>query len=98
VRYWLHCAHLLVDGQKCPNRSAIFTRSRTFWRKDTPAANWLRADARALSRAVNFTWEGMVKRARSPASMMVGACETVAEKIDTGKTRRNLASNLKSAR
>jgi cysteinyl-tRNA synthetase len=55
VRYWLHCAHLLVDGQKMAKSLGNFYTVPDVLAK---GLHWtrasLRASAGALSRAVEF--------------------------------------------
>jgi cysteinyl-tRNA synthetase len=64
VRYWLHCAHLLVEGQKMAKSLGNF-----YTVPDILAKNYTGRDLRyALMRVhyrapLNFTWEGM-KEAR----------------------------------
>jgi len=64
VRYWLHCAHLLVDGQKMAKSLGNF-----YTVPDVLAKNYTGREVRyALLRVhyrvpLNFTWEGM-KEAR----------------------------------
>ena len=64
VRYWLHCAHLLVDGQKMAKSLGNF-----YTVPDVLAKNYTGREIRyALLRVhyrvpLNFTWEGM-KEAR----------------------------------
>ena len=41
VRYWLHCAHLLVDGQKMSKSLGNFYTLRDVLRKDTAAARFV---------------------------------------------------------
>ena len=60
VRYWLHCAHLLVDGQKMAKSSGNF-----YTVPDVLAKGYTGRELRyALLRVhyrlpLNFTWEGM---------------------------------------
>lgn len=60
VRYWLHCAHLMVDGQKMAKSLGNFYTLR-----DVIAKGYTGREARyALMRVhyrapLNFTWEGM---------------------------------------
>jgi cysteinyl-tRNA synthetase len=60
VRYWLHCAHLLVDGQKMAKSLGNF-----YTIPDVVAKGYTGRELRyALSRVhyrvpLNFTWEGM---------------------------------------
>ncbi len=60
VRYWLHCAHLLVDGQKMSKSAGNFYTLR-----DVLARGYSGREVRyALLRVhyrvpLNFTWEGM---------------------------------------
>ncbi len=64
VRYWLHCAHLLVDGQKMSKSSGNFYTLRDVLAKGYSGREVRYALLRVHYRAqLNFTWEGM-KEAR----------------------------------
>jgi cysteinyl-tRNA synthetase len=60
VRYWLHCAHLLVDGQKMSKSLGNFYTLRDVLEKGYSGREVRYALFRVHYRApLNFTWEGM---------------------------------------
>ena len=60
VRYWLHCAHLLVDGQKMSKSLGNFYTLRDVIEKGYSGREVRYALLRVHYRAqLNFTWEGM---------------------------------------
>ncbi|MEO5722335.1 MAG: cysteine--tRNA ligase [Chthoniobacterales bacterium] len=60
VRYWLHCAHLLVDGQKMAKSTGNFYTLRDVIEKGYSGREARYALMRVHYRAqLNFTWEGM---------------------------------------
>ncbi len=60
VRYWLHCAHLLVDGQKMSKSAGNFYTLRDVLEKGYSGREARYALLRVHYRAqLNFTWEGM---------------------------------------
>ena len=60
VRYWLHCAHLLVDGQKMSKSLGNFLTLRDVLKKGYSGREVRYALIRVHYRApLNFTWEGM---------------------------------------
>ena len=60
VRYWLHCAHLLVDGQKMSKSLGNFHTLRDVLEKGYSGREVRYALIRVHYRApLNFTWEGM---------------------------------------
>jgi cysteinyl-tRNA synthetase len=60
VRYWLHCAHLLVDGQKMSKSLGNFYTLRDVLAKGYRGREVRYALIRVHYRApLNFTWEGM---------------------------------------
>jgi len=64
VRYWLHCAHLLVDGQKMAKSLGNFYTVPDVLAKDYTGRELRYALLRVHYRVpLNFTWEGM-KEAR----------------------------------
>jgi cysteinyl-tRNA synthetase len=64
VRYWLHCAHLLVDGQKMSKSLGNFYTLPDLLEKGYSGREIRYALMRVHYRApLNFTWEGM-KEAR----------------------------------
>ncbi len=62
VRYWLHCAHLLVDGQKMSKSLGNFYTLRDVLAKGYSGREVRYALLRVHYRAqLNFTWEGMLE-------------------------------------
>jgi cysteinyl-tRNA synthetase len=60
VRYWLHCAHLMVDGQKMSKSLGNFHTLRGVLEKGYSGREVRYALMRVHYRApLNFTWEGM---------------------------------------
>jgi cysteinyl-tRNA synthetase len=60
VRYWLHCAHLLVDGQKMSKSLGNFYTLRDLLEKGFGGREVRYALIRVHYRApLNFTWHGM---------------------------------------
>src|SRR4051794_6504362 len=60
VRYWLHCAHLMVDGQKMAKSLGNFYTLRDVLAKGFSGREARYALMRVHYRApLNFTWEGM---------------------------------------
>jgi len=60
VRYWMHCAHLLVDNQKMSKSLGNFTLCATSSPKDTAGREVRYALLRVHYRVqLNFTFEGM---------------------------------------
>ncbi|HUE50304.1 MAG TPA: cysteine--tRNA ligase [Candidatus Dormibacteraeota bacterium] len=89
VRYWLHCAHLLVDGQKMSKSLGNFYTLPDVLEKGYTGREIRYALMRVHYRApLNFTWEGMeeARQALTRIDEWLGRLrETVAEKVDTGK-------------
>ena len=66
VRYWLHCAHLLVDGQKMSKSLGNFYTLRDVTAKGYSGREIRYALMRVHYRApLNFTWEGMEEARQS---------------------------------
>ncbi|MDQ6765187.1 MAG: cysteine--tRNA ligase [Verrucomicrobiota bacterium] len=66
VRYWLHCAHLLVDGQKMSKSLGNFHTLRDVLAKGYSGREVRYALLRVHYRAqLNFTWEGMEEARQS---------------------------------
>jgi cysteinyl-tRNA synthetase len=60
VRYWMHCAHLMVDGQKMSKSLGNFYTLRDVLAKGYSGREVRYALIRVHYRApLNFTWEGM---------------------------------------
>jgi cysteinyl-tRNA synthetase len=68
VRYWLHCAHLLVDGQKMSKSLGNFYTLRDVIGKGYSGREIRYALMRVHYRApLNFTWDGMEEARQSLA-------------------------------
>ncbi|MDP9253776.1 MAG: cysteine--tRNA ligase [Verrucomicrobiota bacterium] len=68
VRYWLHCAHLLVDGQKMSKSLGNFYTLRDVLEEGYSGREIRYALMRVHYRApLNFTWEGMEEARQSLA-------------------------------
>ncbi len=68
VRYWLHCAHLLVDGQKMSKSLGNFYTLRDVMTKGYSGREIRYALMRVHYRApLNFIWEGMEEARQSLA-------------------------------
>jgi cysteinyl-tRNA synthetase len=68
VRYWLHCAHLLVDGQKMSKSLGNFYTLPDLLEKGYTGREIRYALLRVHYRApLNFTWEGMEESRQSLA-------------------------------
>jgi cysteinyl-tRNA synthetase len=89
VRYWLHCAHLLVDGQKMSKSLGNFYTLPNLLEKGYTGREICYALMRVHYRApLNFTWEGMeeARQALARIDEWLGRLrETTAKKIDKGK-------------
>jgi cysteinyl-tRNA synthetase len=101
VRYWLHCAHLLVDGQKMSKSLGNFYTLPDVLEKGYSGCEIRYALMRVHYRApLNFTWEGMeeARQALTRIDEWVGRLrETVAEKVDTGKTAARPGEHFEEA-
>jgi cysteinyl-tRNA synthetase len=86
VRYWLHCAHLLVDGQKMSKSLGNFYTVRDVVAKGYSGREVRYALMRVHYRApLNFTWEGMEEARQSLGRIddwLARMRETVGDKID----------------
>jgi cysteinyl-tRNA synthetase len=89
VRYWLHCAHLLVDGQKMSKSLGNFYTLPDVLEKGYSGREIRYALMRVHYRApLNFTWEGMEEARQALARIhewLTRLREVVAKKIDNGK-------------
>jgi cysteinyl-tRNA synthetase len=89
VRYWLHCAHLLVDGQKMSKSLGNFYTLPNLLGKGYTGPEIRYALMRVHYRApLNFTWEGMEEARQALARInewLLRLRETAAKKIDKGK-------------
>jgi cysteinyl-tRNA synthetase len=89
VHYWLHCAHLLVDGQKMSKSLGNFYTLPDLLEKGYTGREIRYALLRVHYRTpLNFTWEGMdeARQALARIDEWLGRLrETAAKKIDKGK-------------
>jgi cysteinyl-tRNA synthetase len=99
VRYWLHCAHLLVDGQKMAKSLGNFYTVPDVLAKGYTGRELRYALLRVHYRVpLNFTWEGM-KEARESLGRIdewLGRLGKVAEKENAQRStpiNREQASN-----
>ena len=104
VRYWLHCAHLLVDGQKMSKSLGNFYTLRDVLEKGYTGREVRYALLRVHYRAqLNFTWEGMEEARQSlrrESMIGCGDCETMRGGKLEAKSPEGSSStiNLRSAR
>src|SRR5262249_23119406 len=86
VRYWLHCAHLLVDGQKMAKSLGNFYTVPDVLAKGHTGRELRYALLRVHYRVpLNFTWEGMNEARESLARIdeWLARLREVAEKANT---------------
>jgi cysteinyl-tRNA synthetase len=91
VCYWLHCAHLLVDGQKMSKSLGNFYTLPNVLEKGYTGREIRYALMRVHYRApLNFTWEGMEEARQALARIdewLARLREVVAKKIDNEKNK-----------
>ena len=89
VRYWLHCAHLLVDGQKMSKSLGNFFTLPNLLEKGYTGREIRYALMRVHYRApLNFTWDGMNEARESLGRIddwLVRLRETAAGKLGKGE-------------
>ena len=89
VRYWLHCAHLLVDGQKMSKSLGNFYTLPDLLEKAYTGLEIRYALMRVHYRApLNFTWEGMEEARQALTRIdewLARLHEVTAKKIEKGK-------------
>jgi len=91
VRYWLHCAHLLVDGQKMSKSLGNFHTLRDVLDKGYSGREVRYALSRVHYRApLNFTWEGM-EEARQALARIDEWLRRLREAARAGKVQPNRA-------
>jgi cysteinyl-tRNA synthetase len=99
VRYWLHCAHLLVDGQKMSKSLGNFYTLPDVLEKGYTGREIRYALARVHYRApLNFTWDGM-KEARESLGRIDDWLVRLrdAAHIDNGKIDMKLGRQFEEA-
>jgi cysteinyl-tRNA synthetase len=101
VRYWLHCAHLLVDGQKMSKSLGNFYTLPDVLEKGYTGREIRYALMRVHYRApLNFTWEGMEESRQSLARIdewLARLRETAAKRIDDGKNKTQPGEQFEQA-
>jgi cysteinyl-tRNA synthetase len=101
VRYWLHCAHLLVDGQKMSKSLGNFYTLPNLLEKGYTGREIRYVLMRVHYRApLNFTWEGMEESRQSLARIdewLARLRETAAKKIDDGKNKTQPGEQFEEA-
>jgi cysteinyl-tRNA synthetase len=101
VRYWLHCAHLLVDGQKMSKSLGNFYTLPDVLEKGYTGREIRYALARVHYRVpLNFTWDGM-KEARESLGRIDDwlrrLSETAGGQIDKQKTDMRIGRQFEEA-
>jgi len=101
VRYWLHCAHLLVDGQKMSKSLGNFYTLPDVLEKGYTGREIRYALMRVHYRApLNFTWGGMNEARESLGRIddwLARLRETAAEKIDEEKNTTQSGQQFEEA-
>jgi cysteinyl-tRNA synthetase len=101
VRYWLHCAHLLVDGQKMSKSLGNFYTLRDVLEKGYSAREIRYALIRVHYRALlNFTWEGMEESRESLGRIddwLMRLRETAQTKTDDRNINMQLGQEFENA-
>jgi cysteinyl-tRNA synthetase len=94
VRYWLHCAHLLVDGQKMSKSLGNFYTLRDLLGRGYSGREVRYALIRVHYRApLNFTWEGM-EEARQALARIDEWLRRLWEAARAGDLRANRAVTI----
>jgi len=101
VRYWLHCAHLLVDGQKMSKSLGNFYTLPDLLKKGYTGREIRYALMRVHYRApLNFTWEGMEEARQALARLdewLLRLRETAVDKIDNKNVDLELGQQFEEA-
>jgi cysteinyl-tRNA synthetase len=101
VRYWLHCAHLLVDGQKMSKSLGNFYTLPDVLEKGYTGREIRYALMRVHYRApLNFTWEGMDEARQALARIdewLARLRETASAKTDTLKSDMHVGEQFEEA-
>jgi cysteinyl-tRNA synthetase len=101
VRYWLHCAHLLVDGQKMSKSLGNFYTLPDVLEKGYTGREIRYALARVHYRApLNFTWDGMKEARESLGRIddwLMRLRETAGGQIDKRKTDMRIGRQFEEA-
>jgi cysteinyl-tRNA synthetase len=101
VRYWLHCAHLLVDGQKMAKSLGNFYTVPDVLAKGYTGRELRYALLRVHYRVpLNFTWEGMEESRQALARIdewLVRLNEIAAKKVSKGTTKTQPGQQFEEA-
>jgi cysteinyl-tRNA synthetase len=101
VRYWLHCAHLLVDGQKMSKSLGNFYTLPDVLEKGFTGPEIRYALMRVHYRApLNFTWDGMEEARQALARInewLLRVRETAAKEIDKEKNTTKPSQQFEEA-
>ena len=101
VRYWLHCAHLLVDGQKMAKSLGNFYTVPDVLAKGFTGRELRYALLRVHYRVpLNFTWEGMEEARQALTRIdewLRRLDEVVAKKTDEGKSKMRPGQQFEEA-
>jgi cysteinyl-tRNA synthetase len=101
VRYWLHCAHLLVDGQKMAKSLGNFYTVPDILAKNYTGRELRYALMRVHYRApLNFTWEGMKEARESLGRIdewLARLREATAKRIDNKKNKMQPGTQFEEA-
>src|SRR5438132_3471902 len=101
VRYWLHCAHLLVDGQKMAKSLGNFYTVPDVLAKGYTGRELRYAILRVHYRvSLNFTWEGMDEARQALARIdewLARLLETSGDKIDDKNVDIELGQQFEEA-
>ena len=101
VRYWLHCAHLLVDGQKMAKSLGNFYTVPDVLAKSYTGRELRYALLRVHYRVpLNFTWEGMEEARQSLTRIdewLRRLDEVVAKKTNEGKSKMRPGQQFEEA-
>ncbi len=101
VRYWLHCAHLLVDGQKMSKSLGNFYTLPDLLENGYSGREIRYALMRVHYRApLNFTWEGMDEARQALARIdewLARLLETSGDKIDDKNVDIELGQQFEEA-
>ncbi|MDP9003605.1 MAG: cysteine--tRNA ligase [Verrucomicrobiota bacterium] len=93
VRYWMHCAHLMVDGQKMSKSLGNFYTLRDVLAKGYSGREVRYALMRVHYRApLNFTWEGM-EESREALRRIDGWVARLREKAGDAKLQHPASNN-----
>ena len=101
VRYWLHCAHLLVDGQKMAKSLGNFYTVPDVLAKGYTGRELRYALLRVHYRVpLNFTWEGMEEARQALTRIdewLRRLDEVVAKKTNEGKSKMRPGQQFEEA-